>query len=158
MRRMGAWRYVSGLAMLIAAVAACEADLEQVCVGGDGTCDQHQLATSSGGECFEGCDTMTPSNRTGEFPCEVEVIMDNCRRCHTEVGTPVVESPFPLDTYEQSQALYFDHAIWFYMPGTLESDFMPLDPPKLTDDEKKELAEDWACRCAPPREPGETCD
>ncbi len=148
---------------------ACEADLETECVGGDGTCDIHEEAPGSGGggvggaggvggevACYDGCETDVVSGNTGEFPCEVEVIMDNCRRCHTD---PLANgAPFPLDTYEDSQQLYLGTAIWARLEGVLVNDFMPLTPPKLDALEKRAVLDDWACQCAPPRPAGETCN
>ena len=148
---------------------ACEATVETTCVGGDGTCDSHELAgpvTSSsssssgsgaggGAVCFEGCDPDNPSGLTGEYPCEVEAVMDNCRRCHSANPT-LNPGPFPLDTYEESQVMYGSKAVWFHIRGVIESEFMPLQAPKLNDDEKDAMIE-WACSCGPPREPGVTC-
>jgi hypothetical protein len=153
---------------------ACTADLETECVGGDGTCEGFETTSSSssttgsgGGNaggggaapvCYEGCDTEAVSGSTGEFPCEVEAIMDNCRRCHTD--PPMNGAPFPLDTYEQSQELYAGKAVWGRLKAVLvdNPDFMPLSPPKLTALEKIEVLDNWACQCAPPRAAGETCN
>jgi hypothetical protein len=139
-------------------LSACEAKLDSpTCVGGDGTCDDHNLGAGVGGGpgCFDGCDIQSVSGRTGEYPCEVDVIMDNCRRCHTE--PPLENAPFSLETYADSQELHFTHARWYRMKRVVETDVMPQDPPKLTDEEKAILIDGWICECAPPREPGVTC-
>lgn len=165
---------------LVAVVAVttqpgCEASLDSECVGGDGTCDLHDATTSSsstsagsggggvgGGEgggptCYEGCDTESLSGNTGEFPCDVQVIMeDNCQRCHTD--PPVNGAPFPLDSYEDSQQLYNGTAIWARMHFQVVNDLMPQAPPLLDTLEKRHLLDDWACQCAPPRDAGDTCN
>lgn len=162
--------------MGLALVAACQADLESSCVGGvceplppaAGASSSATSASSSSGAtggsggaggsaplCFDGCDVTKASGKTGEYPCAVERIMlDNCARCH---ATPTKSgAPFPLDTYGASQELYAETAIFARLKSTVESGFMPLSPPELTDDEVQTLV-DWACACAPPRAPGETC-
>lgn len=147
--------------VVFASALACEADLETECVGGD--CEPYQPSLPEPGEggggggrlCYEGCVTDAVSGNTGELPCEVEAVLDNCRRCHT---TPLQNgAPFPLDTYEDTQQLYLGTAIWARLDAVVSIDFMPLQPPLLTDDEKAALLDDWACRCAPPREAGVTC-
>lgn len=152
-------------ALLCVLLLACDADLETTCTGGDGTCDPHAL----GGEpppdpCLEKCDYENPSGRTGEFPCAVETIMNNCRRCHS--ATPSLmegdQVPFHLDTYEQSQEMYSGMAIWARMLSAIDNpnapDFMPLALPKLTPEEKTQLLDEWVCECAPPRDEGEVCE
>lgn len=157
------------------AAAACEANLETTCEGGDGTCDGHQpaTATNTGGagvggnadvyvlpaDCFDGCDTMNVSGNVGEFPCAVQEVFLNCQRCHTAVGTPIVAAPFVLDTYADSQQLYGATAIWSQFARVFVDipDFMPLQDPKLTPAEKRIMLDDWACKCAPPRAAGEMC-
>lgn len=150
-------------ALLCGSLVACDADLTTTCTGGDGTCDTHAL----GGEpppdpCFDDCDVRNPSGRTGEFPCAVEAIMNNCRRCHSATPTLMEPAPFFLDTYEQSQEVYFGMAIWARMLSAIDDpdapDFMPLAPPKLTPEEKTQLLDEWVCVCAPPREEGEVCN
>jgi hypothetical protein len=84
--------------------------------------------------------------------------MTNCRRCHTS-GTPLVPgAPFMLETYEQSQGLYLNVAIWARMKFVVERDFMPQEDPLLTPEEKNDLLDDWVCKCAPPRAESETCE
>ena len=146
------------LSCALACVLACQADVTTTCVGGDGSCDTHQLGGEiPAGDCFEGCDTVNPSGRTGEFPCAVEVIMQNCRRCHTADMPLEPEAPFDLDTYEQSQGVFAGTAIWARMKAVVEIDFMPRQAPKLTAEEKTQLIDEWVCECAPPRDEMETC-
>jgi hypothetical protein len=140
------------------AALGCEAEVESSCVGGD--CRPYQSPQVPNTyeaplDCTAGCDTMSVSGNTGEYPCEVEtIITDVCVQCHTPGG----QGPFTLEAYEDSQQLYGPEAIWFRMVGAIESDFMPLIPEKLTPDEKRSLLDEWACVCAPPREAGETCE
>lgn len=137
-------------------VSACNADVTTTCVGGDGSCDTYpQSGALPADPCFSGCDVTAASGRTGQFPCAVEKILaDNCRRCHTTQKPPLQQPPFELDTYEESQAIYFGMAIWARMKAAIDDDFMPLEPPKLTPEEKNVLVDDWVCKCAPPRAEG----
>ena len=134
---------------------ACEASLEPECVGGDGTCDIHDLTPEADDSlCYEGCDTTSVSGQTGEYPCEVDAVIDNCRPCHVEGGV----APFSLDTYEDSQQLYVGTAVWARLKGVLDDDRMPLGGPPLGASDKTAVLDDWACKCAPPRDPAETCN
>jgi uncharacterized membrane protein len=118
-------------------------------------------ATGQGGAggaapvCFTDCDITKATGRTGDYPCAVEKILkDNCQRCHTN---PLMGgAPFPLVSYEDSQDAT-SKVIFAFMYQAVESEYMPLEPPKLTDDEKSAIL-DWACACAPPRDPEEICD
>ena len=68
-------------------------------------------------------------------------------------------APFPLDTYEDTQQMYgmvtrygrFEFALFDIF------DYMPQTPPKLTQAEKETILHDWACQCAPPKDPMEMC-
>jgi len=150
---------------------ACQANLDTECVGGDGTCDVHDPTTASSGTgpgvggggggtggsapaCYEGCDTETASGNTGEYPCDVEAVIEICRGCHVPGG----QGPFSLDTYEDSQQLFNGVAIWARLEGQLVDDFMPKGGPPLGTLDKRAILDDWACQCAPPRPAGETCD
>ncbi len=171
---------VVSLALAASLGSACSAQLETTCVGG--VCEplppstassSSEASTTAGGgsgeggagtggagggapACFEGCDITQPTARTGQYPCAIEAILaDNCRRCHT---TPIQGgAPFPLDTYEDSQALFVGKVIFSRIKGAVESQFMPLTPPALTDVDIEAFTE-WACACAPPRAASETCD
>ena len=132
---------------------ACEASLEPECVGGDGTCDIHDLTPESG-PCYEGCDTGVVSGQTGEYPCEVDAIIDACRPCHVEGSV----GPFSLDTYADSQELFAGTAVWARLQGVLIDDRMPQGGPPLSSADKTAILDDWACQCAPPRPAGETCN
>jgi hypothetical protein len=159
---------VGWLLALGAGAMSCEADLETRCVGGDEGCGERAFTAppttpgtgggggAGGGACFSACDPDVGLGETGEIPCEIEPILDNCRRCHT---TPLAGgAPFPLDTYAETQALYFTTPTWRAIKNAaIESDFMPLDPPALTGAEKQAL-DAWICACAPPREAGVTCN
>lgn len=139
-------------AVLSLALVACDADLETACVGGD--CAPYEPTIPSPSECYESCDVTQPSFAEGEIPCAVDPILDNCRRCHTPGG----EGPFSLETYADVQADYFGKPVWARLDGVVRGDIMPAAEPKLTDGEKATLLDGWACQCAPPRAPGETCD
>lgn len=139
-------------AALVVALIGCDADLSSDCIGGD--CSPYVPETPSPPECYEECDVTMPSFTSGEYPCAVDAIMDNCRRCHVPGGI----APFSLDTYADAQVPFFGRTPWGRMDAAVRDDFMPLDPPKLTDDEKQILLDEWACRCAPPRPAGEVCD
>jgi hypothetical protein len=159
---MGRLPQILILAALALVPLGCEAALETTCVGGDGSCDQHALGsgsttTSAGGGpvCYEGCDTESLSGNVGDYPCAVDAIVDNCRRCHTEPQEH--GAPFSLETYEDSQQLYFGKARWARMEAVVSADIMPAEEPKLTALEKFRLLDDWACQCAPPREAGVSC-
>ena len=159
-------------------VVACRAELDTTCVGG--TCEplppsaaSSTITSSSAGggdgsggsggaggggsvdPCFSTCDTAVATTNPGQFPCAVEtIIVDNCQRCHsnpTKSG-----APFALDTYESAQQLYAGTVIFSRVKGAVESKFMPLSPPALTDDEITTLSE-WACACAPSRAANEAC-
>ncbi|MBM4375222.1 MAG: cytochrome c [Deltaproteobacteria bacterium] len=170
---------VGSLAVLALSLASsCKADLETTCVAG--TCEplppsaasstsaSSAIGSGSGGgeggqggaggsvpACFDGCDVAKAGEMVGDYPCAVERIMvDNCARCHT---TPAKEgAPFALDAFSDSQQLYVGKAVFALMKSVVESGFMPLKPPELTEDEVATLV-DWVCACAPPRPAGETC-
>lgn len=170
-----------GFAGVATAAAACEANLEIACY--DGTClDEGATVSSSsdatttgvggggaggmgqGGDGGNGTGGEAPAclscleatgAQTGDLPCEIETILkDKCQRCH---GSPLKNgAPFGLIIYSDTQADYFGEIIYSRMHGAVSTGFMPLTPPKLTDEEKSTLVE-WLCACAPPAGPGEAC-
>ena len=155
---MRAWVWVASVALSVGlgagvGVSACEARLETRCVGGDGTCEPLPLPEDV--PCFGTCDPDAGLGLTGALPCEVDVILDNCRRCHTDVA-PLVNAPFTLLDYDDTQALQGGQFVWFRMKKAIETDFMPLQPPKL-DDLQKAVLLDWICECAPPGPPDQAC-
>jgi mono/diheme cytochrome c family protein len=157
----------------VAFATSCSAELETTCVAGvcepltpsaaSSSSESSSVSvTGAGGAgggsapaCFEGCDVAKAGAETGDYPCAVERIMiDNCARCHT---SPAKDgAPFALDVYADAQQLYSGKAIFARMKSVVQSGFMPLSPPQLTDEEVATLV-DWACACAPPRPAGETC-
>jgi hypothetical protein len=170
-----AWGTVIGC--FVAFAGACEAEPEFACFGGDGPCPLVETGSAStttgpgtgsgsGGQggaggmglCLESCDTTKASGNTGEYPCAVDKVIDNCRRCHTPELLAMSGAPFSLDSYEDSQQLFFDVAIWARMKSAIEGDFMPQIPPKLSSSEKQSVIEEWICNCAPPRASDEVCD
>jgi hypothetical protein len=142
------------LIVLVLTAWGCRAELESTCVAGD--CSPYEPIVPPPLECYEGCDVTTVSGRVGEYPCAVDAVIDNCRRCHGAVLADFV--PFSLDTYADSQELYGGVARWARINAMVAADLMPFAPPLLDDDEKKTLLDDWACVCAPPRAPGEVCE
>ena len=94
--------FVIGAAIGSLVLLACEADLDFICVGGEEACPHFDPAIEEEG-CSVTCDITTPSGRTGEYPCAVDKVIDNCRRCHSD--PPVSGAPFSLDKYEDSQKL-----------------------------------------------------
>jgi hypothetical protein len=81
------------------------------------------------------------------LPCEVDdVLAKKCRRCH---ATPARHSaPFPLFTWDETQALRGDQPLYVHIGRVVQSGYMPIrieaNPPvePLTDAEKKILL-DW---------------
>ncbi len=160
-RRVAPWRAAFGrlggrvFGWALAALAlGCDANLETTCVGGDCADYQPPPGVIEVPECFEGCDTTAVSGNVGEYPCEVEPIIEVCRSCHVDGGT----APFSLDTYADSQELYGSETRWARIVPNVTSDFMPLGGPPLDADQKKALLDDWACQCAPPRAAGVACE
>lgn len=143
--------------VVLCSTVSCNANLETTCVTGDNCADYvPPQGVLDVGECFDGCDTTSVSGNTGEYPCAVDAIIDVCRNCH--IPKPEGSAPFSLDTYADSQELYGTEARWARIVPNVTSDFMPLGGPALDDDQKRDLLDDWACKCAPPREDGETCE
>jgi len=72
------------------------------------------------------------------IPCEAEqVLRDVCRQCH---GSPPVQgAPFPLVTWEDTHALYYDKPIWQLMKNAVETGYMPLAPVTMTPEQKASL-------------------
>src|SRR5690606_32360133 len=118
----------------------------------------YEPTTPPAGACYDGCDVTKASFTSGEYPCAVDAIVDNCRRCHKPDGERDPMVPFSLHTYLDTHQIYFDKVIWSRIEPMVSADFMPLEPPKLAADEKAVLLDGWACKCAPPRPAGEVCD
>jgi uncharacterized membrane protein len=95
------------------------------------------------------------SVRNGSFPCDVEaVIKSRCLRCHSD--PPVMNAPFPLTTYPDTQADVPGSGmpIWKEMALVITSmdmmpAIMPPTPPFLTDTQQTTLL-DWIDAGAPP--------
>lgn len=151
-------------ASITLAGVGCQADLTLECL--EGACTEPvTLGAGAGGgggaggsgggpECLA-CVAETGA-QTGEFPCEIEtIIKDKCQRCHQD--PPQKGAPFPLLTYENTQAEYVKKLIYERMKTAIANNFMPLTPPKLTDAEKETMLA-WLCACAPPAGPGEACE
>jgi len=105
-----------------------------------------------GGEapCFVNCDPDNLPVRTGNIPDDVNAIFTgNCQRCHVP-NAPLLQGPFDLVTYADTQQDYGSSVVWLKIKSAaVDGTFMPLQPPKLTTDERATLRE-WICECAPP--------
>lgn len=87
----------------------------------------------------------------GRLPCNVEeVLEDRCLRCHS--NPPVMNAPFPLETYADTQTAYpgTNRPVWTVMEDVLTpTDVMPPNAPFLTDAGLHTLL-DWIDAGAPP--------
>ncbi len=90
------------------------------------------------------------SKLDGRFPCDVsKVIKGWCVRCHT--NPPVMNAPFPLATYADTQADVPGTGlhVWMAMEEVLAPTvYMPPDAPYLTDAGVRTLL-DWIDAGAP---------
>lgn len=158
---IGAVKRLLVLAIVLAPLA-CKHELETSCPTGDCTDYMPTPGEQNLGECLETCDIAVASGQTGEYPCEVQAIMDDiCASCHSD---PVQNgAPFPLAAYGDAQVLEGTQVIYAKIVGAVglaadPVDFMPLGGPALDDAQRTALMDDWACVCAPPRPDGETCE
>ena len=166
---MRAFLVVLGVATAAGLFAtSCEADVDDGCLtGGCLPPEQESLTTvtaasgtGSGGAGGEGggvpiptcdidaeCPVTTPGPTTGCYPPEVFAVLDaKCHRCHQD--PPQNGAPFSLLDYAKTQELYGPKTIYARMYAATTTDFMPLTPPDLTDEELAVLTE-WLCQCAP---------
>jgi hypothetical protein len=98
---------------------------------------------------------MDASVRNGSFPCDVEAVLESrCWRCHS--NPPVMNAPFPLATYVDTQANVPGSGmpIWKEMaivitPTDMMPAIMPPTAPFLTSAQQKTLLE-WIDAGAPP--------
>ena len=115
--------------------------------GGDG----------SGGNIPPACLSCVDRNvmQVGELPCDVELILKSkCQSCH---GDPLNKgAPFPLVSYADTQVIYFDMVMYARMHQAIKTEFMPILPPKLKEEETDTMLA-WLCACAPPAGPDEAC-
>ena len=131
-----------------------------------GLTDHVEVPTADGSE--GGC---APSDdaAAGCFPEEIAAIVGTkCQRCHDTVEALAdclsaggcLRGPFPLATWQDTQAMFSGRPIYERMGAAVEAGFMPLQsasvmPPvaDLTDSERAALLE-WTGACAPP---GDSC-
>jgi hypothetical protein len=112
-------------------------------------CEDHEPVISShsgGAPQFDG-----GSGRTDPVPwCDVHAVLAcKCQRCHTD---PMQNSaPFPLLTYEDTQADYAGEPRWQHMRRVVATDFMPpnffpdlMPPVEMLTDYEKETIIGWA--------------
>jgi len=103
---------------------------------------------SGGGGAGAGCSGDGSAGAAPHFPRDVEAaIQAKCQRCHQQ--PPQNGAPFPLLTWEDTQAPYGLQLVYQAMLPAIEKGFMPftelrLDPPvePLSVDEKTRLL-DW---------------
>jgi hypothetical protein len=168
-RRLGFKRGV-GLLMLGLAVSSCgetaPPDPPKVDGGGGGGAGGASTSASSGGDAGDGdagdggvvlC--LTPGPLTGDIPCNVfEVMHRTCHACHAD---PLMEgAPFPLLSYENTQAPYFmTTRVFQRMNEVIRPGGAPRMPPgnNLNDQDLKVLG-DWLNQCAPPTADGKGCE
>jgi hypothetical protein len=157
-------RIAASAALVAIAAAACDADVEEGCVGGAcGGASAGSSTTSSGagGAHDAGSLDAAPcdnSAATGDFPPAVARALVNCQRCHVPADQgPLQPAPFPLLRYEDVKAEYGHEPIWRRMAPALRSGFMPSAPPKLDAVDEQALL-DWLDACAPPAPEGAGCD
>lgn len=169
--------WISVAALVIAAVWGCEHDPEMGCegncadagvgggsgsgggAGASGSGNQAGADAGADADAAPPCPVIDPNIVTPAIPCEIDAILEaKCRRCHQD--PPLNSAPFPLLTWENTQAEYFDKPIHERMFNAVSTGFMPymgsnppLDPPvePLTESEKTTLL-DWLDDCAPPVE------
>jgi hypothetical protein len=99
--------------------------------------------------------SCTDTTDVGDFPCDVFMTLQaKCLICHS--NPPTMFAPFPLATYEDTQAPYGMRQRWERMAEVIATDFMPLSG-SLNCDEKKLLL-DWLNGCAQPAPAGMGCE
>jgi hypothetical protein len=144
---------------------ACTADLTEICVSGG--CNQKGLPEevplgAGGGDGGGGGLVVCAAPAgppTGDIPCEVfEVIRRECHSCHT--NPPANGAPFPLLSYEDTQATYFmDIKRYQRMNEVIRpngSPRMPLGGMLKAAD--LAILGDWLNQCAPPTADGMGCE
>lgn len=156
------------------AFAACKADLTEECFGvgcvdpalesvpgeGGATSSSSGPGGAGGGAPFDcmldpSCVPDMAGPADGILPCDVEqVLVDKCQRCHQD--PPLMNAPFPLVTYGDTQELYFTQVTFAAMRSAISSTFMPLNPPDLTPAERETMLT-WLCSCAPSAPAGTVC-
>lgn len=173
-------RWLLMAAVSLGAVWGCEHDPELGCEGNcldassaGGTAGAGGSSGSGGGagrapdaggdagdaDAAPPCPFVDPAIVTPSLPCEIDAILEaKCRRCHQD--PPQNFAPFPLLTWEHTQADHNEIPIHQRMFNVVSSGFMPymgsnppLDPPvePLTPQEKATLL-DWLDDCGPPVE------
>lgn len=138
--------------------AACAADIEESCVGGDCKFDGYVAPDVSGGGPPMGAAACPPGPATGDLPCEVfDVLQRRCHKCHQD---PTMSgAPFPLYKYEDTQQPYGKDPVFKAMAQVIAPNAalpMPLGGPPLSPEDAKTLG-DWLNSCAPPLPEGMGC-
>jgi hypothetical protein len=134
----------------IASVVACNANPDNGCE--DGMCTTGSVATNAGVGGGAGC--MYTKDEAGNLPCDVYTVLhDNCHRCHQ--SPPLNGAPFPLLTYADTQAQYYNTAdkIWEHMKLVIEPGAVPgmpfgSNPPGMPE-EKLNVLRAWFATCSP---------
>jgi hypothetical protein len=136
------------LALLLAALAACDANVTETCIGGPCTLG------GGGGGCG-------PGPAEGDYPCDVYAVIDTfCLPCH---GDPLrMGAPVPLGTYEDTQQPFSGGSTLVYqqMHEQIQAGAVPrmpyMDPFPLPTADFATL-DGWLTQCAPPVPAGKGC-
>lgn len=161
---MRPYLFISLLVLASAPVlfAACAADVEESCVGGNCKFDGYVTPPVSGGGGGGGppmgAAACAAGPTTGDFPCDVfDVLQRRCFACH---GDPMaLVGPFSIYAYEDTQQPYGIELVFQAMAkaiGPNPAVPMPLGGPPLSAEDAKILG-DWLNSCAMPVAEGTGC-
>jgi hypothetical protein len=90
-----------------------------------------------------------------DIPCDPnQVLKDVCQKCHTVPQRN--GAPFPLVTYDDTQAIWKGAPIYTYMIAALEKGIMPLPPVTITPAQLDTLLT-WLRGGTPARTPSDVC-
>jgi hypothetical protein len=101
--------------------------------------------------------------KEGDRPCDVAAVLAICQNCHQR--PPLRMAPFPLMSYEDTQAVYFGPVlIATRMSQVIEpNDPVHMPPRAATDipqptDAELDTLRAWFRACTPPEPEGQGCD
>lgn len=167
MNRPLRWAALLAAATFVLCIAACEADIQENCLGGVCVDPASETPpTGAGGalgaggsslfdcEFAEECVLDMPGPSMGILPCDVEaVLVDNCQRCHNPEGQV---SSLPWMVYGDTQGLYGPRVKYAAMKDAIATNFMPFNSPPLVA-EQRETILTWLCACARSAPSDTTC-
>jgi hypothetical protein len=115
-----------------------------------------------GGQLGSGCAVSNEGPRGSSsqrsslgIPCDPNRVLQNvCQHCHS--APPQNGAPFPLVTYEDTQALASGVPLWKFMRAVVQSGAMPL-PPVQIDPAQRDLLLAWFDAGAPARSASDMC-